>query len=338
MKFPPNKNDFIIKKNNENIKVLDSIINESINSFSSSLIIYKNNKKILDIKNKNDSKLIETLSITKSFCSLAIFFLIQDKIINSVNDLVSTYISAWKYGSKKDISIKHILTHTSGLDKYWNYSDFMYPNGKLDLFLKKKEKKPNVHEISLVIDKNRNNDKEWYYNDTAIQIIPTLVKKLTGKHIDKYLNNKLFKPLKIKFKWNKDDDGNPYGPNGLSISADDLCKIGLLFINKGKWNGERILNNNLINELLKKRISQKQLNNDNRFKNVGTGYGYLWWNYNNLHFAFGFLGQYLIIDLKKKIVAVRLLESKWENKKFDEETKKDTLYFNNFKKLIENIS
>ena len=35
-------------------------------------------------------------------------------------------------------------------------------------------------------------------------------------------------------KWNKDDDGNPYGPNGLSISANDLCKIGLLFINQLK--------------------------------------------------------------------------------------------------------
>ena len=133
----------------------------------------------------------------------------------------------------------------------------------------------------------------------------------------------------------KDDDGNPYGPNGLSISANDLCKIGLLFINKGKWDGKQILDNKLINELLKKRITEKELKNDIRFKNNDTGYGYLWWHHNNLNFAFGFLGQYLIIDIKKKIVAVRLIESKWGNKKFDEEANKSNIYFNNLKNLIE---
>ena len=45
------------------------------------------------------------------------------------------------------------------------------------------------------------------------------------------MDNKLFKPLDIAFRWNKDDDGNPYAPNGLSISSKDLCKIGLLILN-----------------------------------------------------------------------------------------------------------
>ena len=63
----------------------------------------------------------------------------------------------------------------------------MFPNGKLKNFLNKIGKKPNVKNISLTIDKIQENDKEWFYNDTATQIIPTLVHIITGIHIDKYL-------------------------------------------------------------------------------------------------------------------------------------------------------
>lgn len=334
MNFPPNKNDYKVYKNDYK-KIFNNIIEKSIESFSSQVVIYKNNKKILDLKNIKDDNMIETLSVTKSFCSIAVMFLIQDKKIKSIDDFVSTYIKSWKYGLKKDITLKHILTHTSGLDKFFSFDHFMWPEGKLELL--GKEKGPNVFEISKVIDKNRENNEEWYYNDTATQVIPTLVKIITSKQIDEYLNKKLFKPLNIKFKWNKDSYGNCYGPNGLRISADNLCKVGVLLVNKGKYNKKIILKNSLINILLEKHISLKKIKNDKRFANAGTGYGLFWWNYYDLNTASGYLGQNLIIDRKNKIVAARLIQAKWENEKFVEETFKDTLYFNSFKKLIKNL-
>ena len=255
MSFPPKKTDYKIKQTIKN-KDIDNIIDDSIKYYCSNVIIYKNNKKILDIENTKDKKLIESSSCTKSFCAMAIMFLIQDKKIKSVNDKISDYILQWRYGEKKDITIKHILTHTSGLDKYWDFNTFMFPDGQFELLGKKN--KPNVKDISLVIDKNRENDKEWFYNNTASQIIPTLIHIITGIQIDKYLEQKLFKPLNIKYKWNKDDNGNPYGPNGLSISANDLCKIGLLILNKGKFKNKQILHNKLITEMLKPHISQQQ--------------------------------------------------------------------------------
>lgn len=340
MVFPPKKKDYIIKKNIDS-KNINNIIEESIKCFSSFVLIYKNNNKILEINNKKDNKLIESSSVTKSICSFAIMFLIQDKIIDSVNDLICKYITAWKYGKKKDITIKHILTHTSGLDTYWSYDNFMWPEGKLEYFLNKTGKKPNVEEISISIDKIRDNNSEWYYNDTASQLIPTLVKKLTGIHIDKYLNIKLFKPLDIKFKWNKDDDGNPYGPNGLNISTDGLCKIGLLILNNGVLNKKIILDKHLIFEMVRQRITDKEIMNSSshfaQSKYTGYGYGYLWWKYKNTIIASGFLGQYLIINPKKNIIASRLIEPKWNNKLFVKETNSDLLHFNNFIELINKL-
>ena len=338
MSFPPKKENYSIKVYEKNKKNF-SVIEESINSFSSSVTIYKNNEKILDIHNKKDDTLIETLSVTKSFCSLAIMFLIQDRLIDDVNDLVCKYIKSWFYGKKKDIQIKHILSHTSGLDKYWSYEKFMWPEGNLEYFLSNKCKKPNVEEISLTIDKTRENNVEWYYNDTATQIIPTLVKKITGLQISQYLDKKLFKPLDISYKWNKDDDGNNYGPNGLIISSDGLCKVGLLIMKNGIWEGKRLLDENLINIMTRKRINQKQMQECPMFSNTDfSGYGYLWYKYNDLIIAEGFLGQQLIIDKKRKVVASRLLQTRWENQKFIEATNKPEIYFNKFKYLIENIS
>ena len=332
------KENYHINKIYDKNKILDDILDESIKSFSSSVTIYKNNKKILDICNIKDNKFIETYSITKSFCSIAIMFLIQDNLIKDENDLVCKYIKEWSYGKKKDITIKHILTHTSGLDTYWNFDNFMCSEKKFENIVNKKKRKQNVEKISVAINKIRENNIEWHYNDTAIQIIPTLIKKITGIQISEYLNIKLFKPLNITYKWNIDDNGNNYGPNGLMLSTDGLCKVGLLIINNGMWNNKKILNEDLISKMIRQRVNQKQMQKCKMFSNTSfTGYGYLWYKYKNLIIAYGYLGQQLIIDKKRKIVASRLLQAKWDNKNFNKEINKNKIYLNNFKFLIEKI-
>lgn len=325
--------EIVSKKSNYDIKVkftksLKEIIDSSINSLSSSVTLYKCNKKILDIQNKNDSDMIESLSITKSFCAFAIIFLIQDKFIKDCDDYISKYINSWSYGRKKDIKIKHILTHTSGLDNYWNYDEFMEIN---------KINSPNIKDISLTIDKIKNNEVEWYYNNTAVQIIPYLIKKITGYQISEYLKIKLFNPLNIEIKWNKDKYGNDYGPNGLCISSDSLCKVGILIINDGIWEDNLIIRSDLIDEMIKPRIDQKDMRlcplmSDTHF----TNYCYLWYRYNDLIVAEGYLGQQLVIDKKNNLVGTRLIEFK-DNIYFKEQIKKDRIYFDNFINLISRI-
>lgn len=335
--FPPKREDYKINKYKE-FKDSSKIIDECIKSASSSVTIYKNNKKILNVHNKHDDKLIETLSVTKSFCALAIMLLVQDKKIESVEDVVCKYIKSWAYGEKKDITIRDILTHTSGLDKYWSYDNFMWPEGNLDMFLANKGIKPNVKEISLVIDKTRENGKEWFYNDTATQVLPTIVQIITGETIHKYLNKKLFKPLDIRYNWNKDDNNNDYGPNGLSISSNSLCKIGIMMMNDGMWNGKKILDKKLIELMTTKITSQSEMRKDHNFANTDmSGYGFMWYDYNGMKIAMGFLGQQLIISKKNNVVAARILQSRWDEPTFERATNENEIYFNNFKNLIENL-
>ena len=87
--------------------------------------------------------------------------------------------------------------------------------------------------------------------------------------------------------------------------------------------------------MIKQRIYKKNIK-DWKY-NEGNGYAYLYWKYKDMTISNGFLGQNLIIDKKKKIVACRLIEPKWENKKFEKATQEDKLHFSNFKKLIEKL-
>ena len=66
-----------------------------------------------------------------------------------------------------------------------------------------KKDTPNIKEISLVIDKVRDNG-EFHYGGSDFQILCTLIHEITGIQIDKYLEKKFFKPLNIEYKWNKE--------------------------------------------------------------------------------------------------------------------------------------
>ena len=103
-------------------------------------------------------------------------------------------------------------------------------------------------------------------------------------------------------------------------------------------NNKKILNEDLISKMIRQRVNQKQMQKCKMFSNTSfTGYGYLWYKYKNLIIAYGYLGQQLIIDKKRKIVASRLLQAKWDNKNFNKEINKNKIYLNNFKFLIEKI-
>jgi len=338
-KFPPQKKDytFFLKSKYHNHPDYIKIIDEAVKSNSSRLIIIKGNQKIMDIANRNDlQKNIQSYSITKSFLAFAIMFLIQDKKLKSTKCKVSDYIDSWKYGHKKEITIYDILTHTSGLDNYWDFYKFTGYDEESQVF-----KYPiNARTLSNQICKVKETGKQWEYNNTATQVLCTLVKEISGSEIDDYLNKKLFKPLGIKnYEWKRDKFSNPYGPFGLSLDIESYLKIGQLILDKGFYNKKNVIENKLLNEMLKKRVDFKMLKKDKKIKkrDIDIDYGLCWWIYKDFKYANGYLGQYFVVNRKKKMIALRLIDSKWHNKKFNQESKKDGIHFNSFMKLLDKI-
>ena len=85
------------------------------------------------------------------------------------------------------------------------------------------------------------------------------------------------------------------------ITARDLARFGLLYLNQGNWNGEHIVPAHWIEESIR------------CYSTIGKGgYGYMWWRGiigEDSYFASGTGGQYLIVDPKRKLVIVNRVDT-----------------------------
>ncbi|RYZ50842.1 MAG: class C beta-lactamase-related serine hydrolase, partial [Sphingobacteriales bacterium] len=140
---------------------------------------------------------------------------------------------------------------------------------------------------------------KFLYNSMATFMLSAIVQKVTGEKIIDYLEPRLFEPLGIT---NKDWETNPEGINvggwGLRVRTSDMAKFGLLYLNKGKWNGKQILPEAWVEEASTAHIRQKP---DATPEEIATldwvqGYGYQFWRsrYNSYR-ADGAFGQYILI-------------------------------------------
>lgn len=85
-----------------------------------------------------------------------------------------------------------------------------------------------------------------------------------------YMHKKLFGPLGINnYILNTDDKVNPYFASGLCMTPRDMLKFGQLYLDKGMWNGKRILSEKWVNESFKKHTI---------LENTSNAYGYFWWH------------------------------------------------------------
>lgn len=335
--FPPCNYSYSIHNQYTDTKKINNLIINAINSHSNKVIIIKDNKTILSLENNKTGEFIQSYSITKSFIALAIMFLIQDKLLLSTNVKVDEFIPFWRFNNKKkNITIHHLLIHTSGLSNEWNYDDFIGYNIEEDTYTD-----VNSRAISSLIKVDNKLGTKWKYNNIAFSILCTIIKSITDKEVDQYLNEKLFAPLNIKYKWEKDALNQPYGPFGLAINYKDYIKIGELILNKGVYKDKVIIKNKYLKMLFKNRIRTRLIKKDkdhNPFynqKNIKYAYG--WWSYKKCKFAMGYLGQYFIINKKKKIIALRFVDPLWKNKLFIKAVNDENIHFKNFINMINEI-
>jgi CubicO group peptidase (beta-lactamase class C family) len=170
---------------------------------------------------------METRSVTKSIVGLAIGMLMQEGKICSFNTPVYCYFPEWKQGIKKDITIYHLLSNTSGLTL----------DADTELY-----DAPDCIKLALATDVCTTPGTHFIYNNKAINLLSIIVEKVSGMNLHEYVRSRLFLPLGIKSDtWLCDPSGNHYAMSHLSISAIDLAKIGLMLANGGCWHGRRLL-------------------------------------------------------------------------------------------------
>ena len=89
-------------------------------------------------------------------------------------------------------------------------------------------------------------------NNVGPYLAGILVQRRSGCDLVSYLTPRLFSKLGIKRPtWEIDPFGNSFGAGGLFLTLSELHKIGLFYLNKGKWNGKQILSEKWIAESTK---------------------------------------------------------------------------------------
>lgn len=274
----------------------DSIFNEILGFLKEyqtySFMVLKNGSIVCEkyFQNYHRNDLINGYSMGKSFLSALLGIAIQEGVIR-LDDKVSGYITPPVSGSGidavNDLKVKHLASMTSGLDWNW-HRDYTVMREKEDWlsFLQ-------TLTIRYVPG------TKWEYSADPL-ILSAVLEKAVGMPLWKYAEEKLLEPLGINrnFYWARDAKGLLLGDGYVFSATENFAKFGQLFLNQGKWNGKRIIDESWI------RLSTSP-------KEVNPDYGYLWWTKNfeglpdDLYYAYGGHGQFIVVIPSENMVIVR---------------------------------
>jgi hypothetical protein len=138
-------------------------------------------------------------------------------------------------------------------------------------------------------------------------MLSAIVQKVTDQNLMAYLKPRLFTPLGIEgHDWESDPQGINVGGYGLRVRTQDILNFGQLYLQKGEWNGKRILSEQWIADATK-----KQVNSQDNTSDWGQGYGYQFWRCKpGCYRGDGAYGQFCIVVPEKNAVIAITSESK----------------------------
>jgi Beta-lactamase len=122
---------------------------------------------------------------------------------------------------------------------------------------------------------------------------------VSGMTVEEYLTPRLFEPLGIQQRlWGLSPEGVNMGDGGLSVRTEDLAKFGLLYLQDGTWNAERLLAQQWVTDATSREVSTGSSNGN-------LGYGYQFWRSPMGYRADGSLGQFAyVIPEQDMVVAI----------------------------------
>jgi CubicO group peptidase (beta-lactamase class C family) len=236
-----------------------------------------------------------SFSVAKSFTSTLVGAAIRDGHIKSMDDKVSDYIPQMKGSAYDDVSIRQLLTMTSGVA--WN-EDYADPKSDVASF---NNHKPEEGVDALVSYMRRlpravTPGTRWNYSTGETNLVGILVSQAVKKPLATYLSEKIWAPagMEQQATWLLSKTGQEISGCCIQAAARDYARFGQFILGGARVNGQSIVPEGWLAEATSTRTGIGQ---------PGRGYGYQWWTYDDGSFAArGIFGQGIFIDPKRKIV------------------------------------
>jgi CubicO group peptidase (beta-lactamase class C family) len=224
-------------------------------------------------------------SDTKSFMSLLMGIAVGNGFIKSVDqsifDFMPDYIS-YKSDGKEKITIEHLLTMTSGLDwEEWDISLGSVENDQIAIWFYEGSPVEYVLQKPLVEEPGT----RFNYSGGDVQLMAEILQNATGMRIDEFSAEYLFEPMGIKtFEWwlKFPSTGQIQVAGGLKLTPRDMVKVGAMMLNKGIWDGKRILSEDWVSKCMYPHPGNSNIKVPG--EDLGKlGYGYNWWTKSFTH-------------------------------------------------------
>ena len=236
-----------------------------------------------------------SFSVAKSLTSTMVGAAVRDGYIKSLDDKVTVYMPDLKGSAYDDVSVRQLLTMTSGVK--WN-EDYTDPKSDVALF--------NLHKaepgVDVTVSYMRKLPREapagakWVYKTGETNLIGVLVSSATKKTLSAYLSEKVWKPFGMEQDgaWMLGSTGHEISGCCVSASLRDYARFGQFILGGGMAGGKPVLPDDWLASATTKQAD---------IGTPGRGYGYQWWTNDDGSFAAqGIFGQGIFIDPKRKLV------------------------------------
>lgn len=236
-----------------------------------------------------------SFSVAKSFTSTLVGAAIQDGYIKSLEDKVSTYIPGLRGSAYDDVTVRQLLTMSSGVKWNEDYEDpkadvaqfnNAVPEPGMDATVSYLRKLPRAHPPGEV----------WHYNTGETNLAGVLVSSATKRPLAQYLQEKIWQPfgMEAKATWLLGVTGHEIAGCCIQAGVRDYARFGLFVLSGGMAGGKRVVPEDWFAMAT---VKQKEIGEP------GHGYGFQWWTYDDGSFAAqGIFGQGIFIDPKRNLV------------------------------------
>ncbi|MEJ8756469.1 serine hydrolase [Pontibacter sp. H259] len=254
----------------------------------------------------SDASKSNSFSMAKSIVSILIGAALRDGHIKSIDQPVADFLPSFKERAKSKITIKHLLMMSSGLNWDESYANPLSVTTEAYYGT-------NLKKVIKRLEAVEEPGQTFSYKSGDTQILGMVVEAATGKSLSRYAETKLWRPLGAEHdaEWSVD---NPTGIEKAYCcffsNARDFARIGKLYLQNGIWNGDTIVDPAYV----RASVSPNGLPTDT---GEPADYGYQWWllpNYKSqdIFYARGILGQYIIVIPEKETIIVRLGKKRGE--------------------------
>ena len=243
------------------------------------------------------SGLVTSFSVAKAITSSLVGAAVRNGHIRSMDDKVSDYLPAMKGSAYDDVSVRQLLTMTSGVR--WN-EDYADPNADVARF--------NQHQpedgVDAIVSYLRRLPREapagtrWHYSTGETNLVGVLVSAATKKPLSQYLSEKIWVPagMEQQATWILSRTGQEISGCCVQAAARDYARFGQFILDGTRVGGQAIVPDGWLEQATTERTGIGQ---------PGRGYGYQWWtNADGSFAARGIFGQGIFLDPKRKLVIV----------------------------------